>query len=152
LRTKGQPIRLFGESDKERRLRLRALELIEENDATKDGVGGLNDFKRVLAGMEDGIDAKEVERRLLASKDGTLGPEGTTDKEGKNKKADRTGKARESKQEVLDLALIQKDPNQLYPLIYRALKDVLNEWAEAMDQREGKPIYSRTSFIVTKSS
>ena len=30
LRVKGQPIRLFGESDKERRLRLRALELIEE--------------------------------------------------------------------------------------------------------------------------
>ena len=32
LRAKGQPIRLFGESDKDRRLRLRALELIEEKD------------------------------------------------------------------------------------------------------------------------
>ncbi|CAB5390005.1 unnamed protein product [Rhizophagus irregularis] len=30
LRAKGQPIRLFGESDKDRKTRLRALELIEE--------------------------------------------------------------------------------------------------------------------------
>jgi pre-mRNA-splicing factor 18 len=43
LRSKGEPIRLFGESDKERRLRLRALELIEERGEKV----GQNDFMRV---------------------------------------------------------------------------------------------------------
>lgn len=36
LRAKGQPIRLFGESDKDRKTRLRALELIEERTEVSD--------------------------------------------------------------------------------------------------------------------
>ena len=50
LRTKGQPVRLFGESDKERRLRLRALELIEEKG--HDRAGGQNDFRKALEDVE----------------------------------------------------------------------------------------------------
>ncbi|KAH9925540.1 Prp18 domain-containing protein [Fomitopsis serialis] len=46
LRAKGQPIRLFGESDKDRRLRLRALELIEEKNSERHG--GQNEFKKAL--------------------------------------------------------------------------------------------------------
>lgn len=137
LRAKGQPIRLFGESDKDRRLRLRALELIEENDA-KEGGGGLNDFKRVLAGMDEDIDAKEAEKRMLNAKGSTPNPDSDATGDAKGKKADKSGKSKESKpQEVLDLGLIQRDPNALYPLVYRALKDVLNEWGQAMDEREG---------------
>ncbi|KAG8876384.1 mRNA splicing protein prp18 [Tulasnella sp. 331] len=137
LRAKGQPIRLFGESDKDRRLRLRALELIEENDAAKDGGGGLNDFKRVMAGMESGLDAKEAEKKMLSGKPPPVGNQDQTDVE-KEVKAKRDEKAREGKgqQEPLDLTLVERDPNALYPLIYRALKDVLHEWAGAMDQRE----------------
>ncbi|KAG9037889.1 mRNA splicing protein prp18 [Tulasnella sp. JGI-2019a] len=137
LRAKGQPIRLFGESDKDRRLRLRALELIEENDAAKDGGGGLNDFKRVMAGMEMGLDAKEAEKKMLSGKAPPVGSQDQVDVE-KDAKAKREEKAREAKgqQEPIDLTLVQRDPNALYPLIYRALKDVLHEWAEAMDQRE----------------
>ncbi|KAG5219540.1 mRNA splicing protein [Salix suchowensis] len=56
LRVKGQPIRLFGESDKDRRLRLRALELIEEKG--HDRQGGQNDFKKALEDVEN------VEREL----------------------------------------------------------------------------------------
>ncbi|KAG8940234.1 mRNA splicing protein prp18 [Tulasnella sp. 424] len=135
LRAKGQPIRLFGESDKDRRLRLRALELIEENDATKEGGGGLNEFKRALAGMEDGIDAKEIERRMFAGTDapGSRADTPGSDPDAGGKKADKTSKPKI--QEVLDLSLVQRDPNALYPIIYRVLKDVLAEWAEAMDQR-----------------
>ncbi|KAG8908332.1 mRNA splicing protein prp18 [Tulasnella sp. 403] len=139
LRAKGQPIRLFGESDKDRRLRLRALELIEENDTAKEGAGGLNDFKRLMAGMEEGLDAKEAERRLLSgAKAASPAADGSgNEKDVKGKRADRDPKGREGKAtEVLDLSLIQTDPKQLYPLVYRALKDVLQEWAEAMDQRE----------------
>lgn len=36
---------------------------------------------------------------------------------------------------VLDLNLIKTDPDKLYPLIYYALKKVLKEWEEAMDER-----------------
>lgn len=140
LRAKGQPVRLFGESDKDRRLRLRALELIEENDAGKEGGGGRNDFNRVMAGMEEDLDAKEAERRMLSGQSTVPGNEAAGgDKDAKGKKVDRSGKNRDGKpQGVLDLSLVQRDPNQLYPLIYRALKDVLNEWGEAMDQREGR--------------
>ncbi|KAF8962692.1 Prp18 domain-containing protein [Flammula alnicola] len=51
LRGKGQPIRLFGELDKDRRLRLRALELIEEKG--HDRQGGQNDFKKALEDVEN---------------------------------------------------------------------------------------------------
>jgi len=135
LRGKGQPIRLFGESDKDRRLRLRALELIEENDASKEG--GLNDFKRLLAGMDEGIDTKEAERRMLAEQ-GTPSAEGEVragETAVRGKQSDKSVNKESKPSEALDLSLIQKDRNQLYPLVYRALKDVLNEWGEAMEQR-----------------
>ena len=50
LRAKGQPIRLFGESDQDRRLRLRALELLEEKEHERHG--GQNDFKKALEDVE----------------------------------------------------------------------------------------------------
>ena len=56
LRQKGQPITLFGESDKERRLRLRALELLEEKG--HDRQAGQNDFKKALEDVEN------VERQM----------------------------------------------------------------------------------------
>jgi pre-mRNA-splicing factor 18 len=114
LRSKGQPIRLFAESDKDRRLRLRALELIEEKD--HDRQGGQNDFKKALEDVEN------VEREMKAK--------GT----GKGKKRDDAEQAANS---VLDLGLIKSDPDKLYPLIYFALKRTLREWGEAMDERPG---------------
>lgn len=113
LRAKGQPIRLFGESDKERRLRLRALELIEE--VGHDRLGGQNDFKKAL---------EDVEKSELEKKNG-----GT-----KGKKKDDNNDAANS---VLDLSLLKTDKDKLYPLIYYALKRTLKEWAEAMDERPG---------------
>ena len=50
LRAKGQPIRLFGEADSDRRLRLRALELLEEKEHERHG--GQNDFKKALEDVE----------------------------------------------------------------------------------------------------
>ena len=69
LRAKGQPIRLFAESDKDRRLRLRALELIEEKGHERQG--GQNDFKKALEDVENvereaketGMDAKHCTAR-----------------------------------------------------------------------------------------
>jgi pre-mRNA-splicing factor 18 len=116
LRSKGQPIRLFAESDKDRRLRLRALELIEEKD--HDRQGGQNDFKKALEDVEN------VEREMKAK--GTKG-----------KKRDE---AEQSTNSVLDLSLVKSDPDKLYPLIYYALKRTLREWGEAMEDRPGTPV------------
>ncbi|KAJ2929253.1 hypothetical protein H1R20_g7831, partial [Candolleomyces eurysporus] len=110
LRSKGQPIRLFGESDKERRLRLRALELIEEKDHER--IGGQNDFKKALEDVEN------IERQMHSK--------------GSKKKGKDGSDATDS---VLDLDLVKTDPDKLYPIIYYALKRILKEWGESMDER-----------------
>ena len=113
LRAKGQPIRLFGETDRERNLRLRALELIEEKGHDK--LGGQNDFKKALEDVEiNELEAKaKGKERNVKSKDD----------------ADTSGST------LIDLDLIKTNPDKLYPLIYYALKKVLKEWGEAMDER-----------------
>ncbi|KAI0774965.1 pre-mRNA splicing factor [Trametes elegans] len=118
LRAKGQPIRLFGESDKDRRLRLRALELIEEKDHERHG--GQNDFKKALEDVEN------VERQM---KDRQVQDDSARDK-GKKKDSEPGAGS-----EVLDLELVKTDPDKLYPIIYYALKRVLKEWEQWMDER-----------------
>ncbi|KAI0749901.1 Prp18 domain-containing protein [Daedaleopsis nitida] len=117
LRAKGQPIRLFGESDKDRRLRLRALELIEEKDHERHG--GQNDFKKALEDVEN------VERRMKDKQ--------THEEAGKEKGKKKDGESLGS--EVLDLGLVKSDPDKLYPIIYYALKRALKEWEQWMDER-----------------
>ncbi|KIY68836.1 Prp18-domain-containing protein [Cylindrobasidium torrendii FP15055 ss-10] len=114
LRAKGQPIMLFGETDKDRRLRLRALDLIEEKG--HDRQGGQNDFKKALEDVEN------VERELHGGQ-----PKAVKGKKPKN--------ASDVADTVLDLSLVKSDPDKLYPVIYYALKRVLKEWGEAMDER-----------------
>ncbi|KAG8733321.1 mRNA splicing protein prp18 [Ceratobasidium sp. 423] len=62
LRQKGQPIRLFAETDRERRLRLRALELIEERGERG---SSQNVFKKALEEMEGTLNKEEIERHPL---------------------------------------------------------------------------------------
>lgn len=113
LRAKGQPIRLFGESDKDRRLRLRALELIEERVGDK--TMGQNDFRKALE------DVEEEERKKLARV---------------NQAESSKGKVERKDLDIeVDLALIKTDPDKLYPVIYYALKKTLADWAQYMDER-----------------
>lgn len=116
LRVKGQPIRLFGESDRERRLRLRALELIEERDQERQG--GQNDFKKALEDVEN------VEKLMNKNVD---------DSSSAGKRKDET----KDSVDILDLDLLKTDPQKVYPIIYYALKRRLKEWEEWMDQRPG---------------
>lgn len=118
LRAKGQPIRLFGESDRDRRLRLRALELIEEKDHERHG--GQNDFKKALEDVETRAQEDVAEKA--------------------RKKGGRESK--DSGGEVVDLELVKTDPDKLYPIIYYALKRTLKEWEEWMDDRPGKLMHS----------
>jgi hypothetical protein len=126
LRAKGQPVRLFGESDKDRRLRLRALELIEEKGHER--VGGQNDFRKALEDVESA-------ERLMRDRNANS----TAGDEDKGKKKDDSASG-ESEIAVIDLALIKTDPDKLYPVIYYALKRVLKEWGESMAERPGKTL------------
>jgi pre-mRNA-splicing factor 18 len=138
LRAKGQPIRLFGESDKDRRLRLRALELIEEKGHER--VGGQNDFRRALEDVES---AERSMRDRNAN---------STADEGKGKKKDDSASG-EGEIAVLDMALIKTDPDKLYPIIYYALKRVLKEWGESLAERPGMAsLVSRSSSSLADTS
>lgn len=112
LRNKGQPIRLFGESDKERRLRLRALELIEERTE-----GQRNEFAIALDGMEKGLDMDAMSAAQSGgSKNMTEG-----EKKEAEAKSDRAKKMREENVQV-DLSLVKENAHKVYPQIYHALK------------------------------
>jgi pre-mRNA-splicing factor 18 len=102
-------VRLFGEGDRARRLRLRALELIEEQAHAR--TGGQNDFRRAL----EEVESRERERSAAGR--------------GARREEAARGTA------VLDLGLLKTDKSKLYPLIYHALKRILKEWEEAMDDR-----------------
>jgi pre-mRNA-splicing factor 18 len=125
LRLKGQPIRLFAEGDRERRLRLRALELIEERDSER--LGGQNDFKKALEDVEN------VEKLLNKNVDDSSSSKG--------KKKAEDGKDAREQVDTLDLSLVKTDPQKLYPIIYYALKRRLKEWEEWMDERPGWYFY-----------
>lgn len=118
LRAKNQPIRLFAESDKERRLRLRALELIEERST-----GSRNEFARVMDGVEIGLGYEEIKGESATEK--------------KSKKLIETGpnlvpasmedgtiKEKKPKDEevIIDVSLVKTNPHKIYPQIYFALK------------------------------
>ena len=118
LRSKSQPIRLFGESERERGLRLRALELIEEKGLEK-GYGG-NDFKKAL---ED-VELRERDREKVQGG----GPNSGLGRK-KREEAELSG--------PLDLGLLKTDPDKLYPLIYFALKKALKDWEAFLGERPG---------------
>jgi hypothetical protein len=108
LRSKGQPIRLFGETDKDRRLRLRALELLEER-----GGGRENEFRKTVADLERGRAEKEAAGVGAGSGSGNPSA-GKNGGGGKEEKKVEVG--------LIDMGLVKTDPNKLYPLIYYALK------------------------------
>lgn len=150
LRAKGEPIRLFGESDKERRLRLRALELIEEKGG---GVLGQNDFRNALQSAESATALELLEKRNAANKGKTeqarldsLRPDAATDAtDGDGATPLRASPDAESSKptvregvgmnSVLDVGLIKTDIDRVYPIIYYTLKGLLQEWADSLAAR-----------------
>lgn len=119
LRARGEPIRLFGESIKERRLRLRALELMEQRGDKY----GQNDFMAALGRAEQ----TEAEKTLGQEEHKDGPPERV-----RGKGIDRTGANMET---VLDLNLIRTDEAKVYPLIYYFLKGLLQDWADTLAAR-----------------
>lgn len=122
LRAKGQPIRLFGETDKQCKIRLRALELMEEqSEEVQQGLddddeyitntclqqqGQRNDYMRKLEEMEEGMRLEALKQKA-----------GVPDEKKINKKL----KKAELIVEPIDLGLLQSDLDRLFAQIYSYL-------------------------------
>ncbi|PLW34940.1 hypothetical protein PCANC_19075 [Puccinia coronata f. sp. avenae] len=131
LRNKGQPIRLFGESDKERRLRLRALQLIEERTE-----GGRNELMQALEGVEGKMDLEVLPKQAKDGKTNNTKAVGSSaHPEGSGNDSDGDLEANQDGEVTVDLNLIKTDPRKIYPQIYFALKRVLKEWEQSMAER-----------------
>lgn len=136
LRARGQPIRLFAETDKSRKARLRTLELMEERSE-----GQRNDFMRTLDQMDAGMNLEALKRKAAGDDD--------TSKPVKKSRDDALI-------EPVQMEWLQKQPEKLYPTIYGYFKvsvaanltvslkvhifkhifqKTLREWEEAMEER-----------------
>ncbi|KAM0750154.1 Prp18-domain-containing protein [Meredithblackwellia eburnea MCA 4105] len=127
LRLKGQPIRLFGETDKERRLRLRALELIEERTE-----GGTNEFARALERVEEG--GKKEEKKKKADRKDEVAKGGPAAVDSGAEDGDREPRPKDE-EVIVDVTLVRSNPHKIYPQIYHALKRVLKEWEQSLEDR-----------------
>lgn len=134
LRQKSEPIRLFGESDRDRRLRLRALELLEEHDVH--ARQGHDDSKRFMRTTESQVIMDRIEKHPSSQV-----PSESTDS--RNATASHESKARVPARmregigmhTVMDLKLMWSDPARVYPILYYTLKGLLEDWAAALAQR-----------------
>ncbi|KAF9154259.1 mRNA splicing protein prp18 [Linnemannia schmuckeri] len=115
LRARGHPIRLFAETDQARKIRLRALELVEDRSE-----GQRNDFMRALENAETGLHLEAL---------GQQGGSSTKEKKSKSEPA------KDVDTNEISVELIQKDMDKLYVLIYTYFKRLLREWERDLDQR-----------------
>ncbi|KAJ2962127.1 hypothetical protein NQZ79_g2699 [Umbelopsis isabellina] len=115
LRARGQPIRLFAETDKSRKARLRTLELMEERSE-----GQRNDFMRTLEQMDAGMNLEALKRKAAGEDDTSKPVKKTRD---------------DALIEPVQMEWLQKQPEKLYPTIYGYFKKTLREWEVAMEER-----------------
>ena len=108
LRLKGEPIRMFSETENERVERLREAELREEHGKQN----SRTDYLKALEGTETDL-------ALSAGY------------------AQNAPRVREGvgMDQVLDLALLRKDPAKLYPMIYYTLKGLFADWEADLAER-----------------
>ncbi|KAJ2388138.1 hypothetical protein GGI05_003874, partial [Coemansia sp. RSA 2603] len=118
LRARGEPIRLFGESNSERRKRLRHLELSEEKTD-----GQQNEFRRVMEQVEQGAMLDDLRRQANMSLD--------SDDHWRQKYQ------RALDYDVSDISpdLLRTDIDRLHTLLYVYFKRLVYEWREWLDAR-----------------
>lgn len=147
LRAKGEPICLFGECDKDRRLRLRALELIEQRGESM----GQNDFLRAMKGAESTMLNRELANpkaeRDKKSRTDDGQDDGEEDGSGSRSATKRDGVGMDS---LLDLSLIKRDINKVYPIIYYTLKGLVQDWEQTLADRPGESLQAHNPcFVLT---
>ncbi|KAF9083400.1 mRNA splicing protein prp18 [Mortierella sp. GBA35] len=129
LRARGHPIRLFAETDQARKIRLRALELVEDRSE-----GQRNDFMRALENAETGLHMEAL---------GQQGGSSTKEKKSKSEPS------KDIDTNEISVDLIQKNMDKLYVLIYTYFKRLLREWERDLDQRPDELKRSTSGKLAT---
>lgn len=143
LRQKGEPIHLFGETSRERRMRLRSLELSEEHGMRV--LQGHNDSRRFMRSTEKELLMEQVERRSsphLASKSTSINEDRTEqDAPSTASSSSMSGRVPARMREgvgmhtVMDLKLMWTNPARVYPILYYTIKGLLADWELALAKR-----------------
>ncbi|KAJ2547177.1 hypothetical protein EV175_005323 [Coemansia sp. RSA 1933] len=119
LRARSEPIRLFGETDGQRRKRLRHLEVSEE----KRGGGQQNEFRRVLAQVEAGAMLEDLKRQARIGDDE------------KEKRHHKYQMLVDYDVSAIAPELLRTDIDRLHTLLYIYLKRLLYEWDDYLATR-----------------
>ncbi|KAJ2814887.1 hypothetical protein GGI24_006232, partial [Coemansia furcata] len=118
LRARGEPIRLFGESDGQRQRRLRMLELSEEKSD-----GQRNEFRHVLAQVEAGAMLGDLRRQAKMNDDE------------EEKRQRRYALLAAYDVTPISLSLLRSDMDKLCTLLYVYFKRLLYEWDDYLATR-----------------
>ncbi|KAG1458547.1 hypothetical protein G6F46_002067 [Rhizopus delemar] len=135
LRAMGQPIRLFAETDKQCKLRLRALELMDEQQSEKQG---RNEFMKTLEEMEAHMRLDDLKQKR-----------GVTIED--KKKTKKQGPA----VVPIQIELISSDIDRLYSQIYAYFAYTLEEWEEYMAARpeeEKRSVPGKRAAVLQKQA
>ena len=120
LRERAEPIRLFGESEKERVQRLRAVEQECQPESQKE---------------EDAhVERKSMEEVVESAAERPASQEQDTDTSNKDRIPARMREG-VGMHAVMDLKLMWSDQARVYPMIYYTLKGLLEEWETELNQR-----------------
>ncbi|KAJ2230404.1 hypothetical protein H4R99_003235 [Coemansia sp. RSA 1722] len=118
LRARGEPIRLFGESDEARRKRLRHLELSEEKTD-----GQQNEFRKVLAQVEAGAMLDELKRQANMGSDA------------EERRQQKYALLADYDVSEISTELLRSDIDRLHTLLYVYFKRLVYEWSDFLDSR-----------------
>jgi pre-mRNA-splicing factor 18 len=116
LRSHGEPIRYFGETDQERIIRLRHLEAAEEKTE-----GQQNEFMHAMEDTDRNLDLEALRKQA-----------GLDNEEEKNKKKKDYSDVDTS---IISLELIQKDIDKACFLISVYFRRLLDEWEDDLNKR-----------------
>lgn len=134
FRAKNQPVRLFGETDGDRLLRLRKIEAAEEA-----AEGQHNDFRAALAAAERKLLEENLKREPHDTSSST-----NQDADGHTNPNQRFNDGDQIDTSAISLELLQSDPSRLCVLIRAYLKRVLREWDQYLDSQPEEE--RRTAF------
>ncbi|KAI9146521.1 Prp18 domain-containing protein [Paraphysoderma sedebokerense] len=109
FRARGQPIRLFGETDKQRIIRLR---ILEANSDKVEGGGQRNDFMKAVADTDARLTVDKKKQKLESM---IYNPNYDTSQ--------------------ISPELLKVNPDRTYVLVYVYIKRLLHEWEEFLDTR-----------------
>ncbi|KAJ3048695.1 mRNA splicing protein prp18 [Rhizophlyctis rosea] len=128
FRSRNEPIRLFGETDRQRIRRLRKLESTEERTE-----GQRNDLRAAMQATDKGLALDTLIRKPSLSDDPTSPSTETAYRPPTSSSTTSTKPDLDHTQ--ISLSLLQKDPQKMHSLITAYLKSILREWEKTLALR-----------------